>query len=86
MKVSTTIMYKHSVLAPKGFIFDETKLDEIETKIFGESVTLSLGGNVLRYSEMHHNTMPEDNNCNWEAFMDEHLTPYLLPINDGETK
>lgn len=79
MKVLTKVTYTHTVIAPKGFVFDETKIDKIGTSVFGETVTLSRKNTVLRFSENHINTMPQNERLDWDAFMDKHLSQYLIP-------
>jgi len=77
MKISTTKMFKHRIIAPTGYIFHESMLEEYKKVLGDEKVTIGLGGNLLTFTELHFNTL-DDTNIDWETFMDNNLTPLMV--------
>ena len=68
MKLSTTVIYQHSLLAPKGKIFVDDKLEM--RKIFDREYEVLLGGRVLRWTEMHSDLASRIDSEGWLSIME----------------
>lgn len=67
MKLSTTQLFQHSLIAPKGKIFVD---DPIEmAKIFDRDYTISMNGRLLRWTEQHFSTSSCITNDKWDLIM-----------------
>lgn len=77
MKISTTPVFKHSIIAPKGYLFDNQFMDGYRKVLGDDHIEVRQSGNVLTFTEMHINTL-DDTNIDWESFMDEHLKPLMI--------
>ena len=81
MKLSTSTQYNHSLIAGKGRIFDETRLDELAEAIGVnvEDLSLGLNGHVVKFTQLHVNTFSSFD----EDIVNEILTPFTIPAPES---
>lgn len=76
MKLSTTPIFKHTLIAPEGKVFNRLKMGKVFLSAVGEQdFTVGLGGKILTWSDMHFNHcegVPEElwDECLGEALVD----------------